>query len=38
MLLSFYYVIPYRKDFVNEHIRAIVVSGGKGLAFPRFTG
>lgn len=38
MFLVFFYVIPYRKDFVNVHIRAIVVSGGKVLAFPRFTG
>ncbi len=38
MFLSFYYVIPYRKDFVNEHIRSIVFFGGMVLAFLRVTG
>ncbi len=38
MLLLFYYVIPYRKDFVNVHIGSIVFFGGMVLAFLRFTG
>ena len=38
MLLSFYYVIPHCKDFVNVHIRSIVFFGGMVLAFPRITG
>ena len=30
--------ISQYKDFVNEHIRAIVFFGGKVLAFPRLSG
>lgn len=31
-------MISQYKDFVNEHIRAIVFFGGKVLAFPRLSG
>ena len=36
--MAYYYVISQYKDFVNEHIRAIVFFGGKVLAFPRLSG